>query len=87
MKGIGRWTAEMYLMFSLNRPDLLPLGDAALEDKLKRPYNLPETRMERADCFDCSKMEAVADCSFLVSLLISQKGEKRRLSVLKSTSC
>ena len=29
VKGIGRWTAEMYLMFSMNRQDLLPLGDAA----------------------------------------------------------
>ena len=42
MKGIGRWTAEMYLMFSLNRPDLLPLDDAALEAALKRLYDLPE---------------------------------------------
>ena len=40
VKGIGRWTAEMYLMFSLNRPDLLPLGDAALESVLKRLYGL-----------------------------------------------
>ena len=42
VKGIGRWTAEMYLMFSLNRPDLLPLDDAALEAALKRLYDLPE---------------------------------------------
>ncbi len=42
VKGIGRWTAEMYLMFSLNRPDLLPLDDAALEPALKRLYDLPE---------------------------------------------
>ena len=42
VKGIGRWTAEMYLMFSLNRPDLLPLDDAALEAVLKRLYDLPE---------------------------------------------
>ena len=25
--GIGRWTAEMFLIFSLNRPDVLPVGD------------------------------------------------------------
>ena len=42
VKGIGRWTAEMYLMFSLNRPDLLSLGDAALEAALKRLYDLLE---------------------------------------------
>jgi DNA-3-methyladenine glycosylase II len=30
IKGIGRWTAEMYLMFSLGRLDLLPLGDLSI---------------------------------------------------------
>lgn len=30
LKGIGRWTAEIYLMFCLQRPDILPAGDLAL---------------------------------------------------------
>lgn len=30
VKGIGRWTAEMFLVFSLQRPDVLALGDAGL---------------------------------------------------------
>ena len=30
MKGVGRWTAEIYLMFCLHRPDVLPAGDLAL---------------------------------------------------------
>lgn len=30
LKGIGRWTAEMFLMFHLQRPDVLPLGDLGL---------------------------------------------------------
>ena len=47
VKGIGRWTAEMYLIFSLNRQDLLPLGDAALEAALKRLYELPEEGWEK----------------------------------------
>ena len=47
IKGIGRWTAEMYLMFSLNRPDLLPLGDAALEVAMKSLYGLPEKDWEK----------------------------------------
>ena len=46
VKGIGRWSAEMYLMFCLNRPDLLPLGDAALEAVLKRLYDLTEKGWE-----------------------------------------
>jgi 3-methyladenine DNA glycosylase/8-oxoguanine DNA glycosylase len=28
--GVGRWTAEMFLMFTLGRPDVLPLGDYSL---------------------------------------------------------
>lgn len=31
IKGIGRWTAEIYLMFSLGRPDIMPSGDLALQ--------------------------------------------------------
>ncbi len=42
IKGIGRWTAEMYLIFALNRPDVLPLGDAAIGAALRRLYGLPE---------------------------------------------
>jgi len=30
VKGIGRWTAEIYLLFALRRPDVLPAGDLAL---------------------------------------------------------
>ena len=30
VKGIGRWTAEMYLMFSLGRPDVFPIDDLAI---------------------------------------------------------
>ena len=48
VKGIGRWTAEMYLMFSLNRPDVLPLGDAALEVAMKSLYGLPEKDWEKS---------------------------------------
>lgn len=31
VKGVGRWTAEMFLMFRLGRPDVLPLGDYGLQ--------------------------------------------------------
>ena len=30
VKGIGRWTAEIYLMMALNRPDVWPIGDLAI---------------------------------------------------------
>ena len=38
--GIGRWTAEMFLIFSLNRPDILPVGDLGLQLALKKLYHM-----------------------------------------------
>lgn len=31
LKGIGLWTADIYLMFAIGRPDILPIGDIALQ--------------------------------------------------------
>jgi len=46
VKGIGRWTAEMFLIFSLGRMDVLPVGDLGLRKGVQR-YNsadeLPNT--------------------------------------------
>lgn len=38
--GIGRWTAEMFLIFSLNRIDVLPVGDLGLKAGIKKIYNM-----------------------------------------------
>ena len=38
--GIGKWTAEMFLIFSLNRIDILPLGDLGLKAGIKKIYNM-----------------------------------------------
>lgn len=38
IKGIGKWTAEMFLMFSLNREDLFSHGDLGLRNAVKRLY-------------------------------------------------
>ena len=40
VKGIGRWTAEIYLMFALGRADVWPAGDLALAEATKRLLNL-----------------------------------------------
>ncbi|MFB3127031.1 MAG: DNA-3-methyladenine glycosylase [Candidatus Acidiferrales bacterium] len=40
VKGIGRWTGEMFLMFSLGRPDVLPVGDLGLQIAIKNAYKL-----------------------------------------------
>ncbi len=40
IKGIGRWSAEMFLMFRLHRPDVLPLGDLGIVNAVKKVYRL-----------------------------------------------
>jgi len=39
VRGIGRWTAEMFLMFNLMRPDVLPLDDLGLLKAVALHYN------------------------------------------------
>jgi DNA-3-methyladenine glycosylase II len=40
VKGFGRWTAEMFLMFRLLRPDVLPVGDLGINKAVQRLYKL-----------------------------------------------
>jgi DNA-3-methyladenine glycosylase II len=40
VKGFGRWTAEMFLMFRLHRPDVLPVDDLGLLNAIRRLYGL-----------------------------------------------
>jgi DNA-3-methyladenine glycosylase II len=41
LKGIGNWTADVYLMFALQRADIFPIGDLAVVNALKRVKQLP----------------------------------------------
>jgi len=51
VKGIGRWTAEMFLIFYLARPDVLPIADVGLQRAMRLQYNqgkpLTSARMAR----------------------------------------
>jgi len=40
VKGLGRWSAEMFLMFRLQRPDVLPVGDLGIVTAIQRLYRL-----------------------------------------------
>ncbi|MGD1069998.1 MAG: DNA-3-methyladenine glycosylase [Bryobacteraceae bacterium] len=42
VKGIGVWTAQMFLMFALQRPDVLPVADLGIRSAMKRAYGLPD---------------------------------------------
>ena len=43
IKGVGRWTAEMILMFTLVRPDVFPVDDLGIQNAMKKQYNLSLT--------------------------------------------
>ncbi|MBM3340492.1 MAG: DNA-3-methyladenine glycosylase 2 family protein [Betaproteobacteria bacterium] len=51
VKGIGRWTAQMFMIFNLARPDVFPLADLGLQKALQLHYNrgrtLTPARMQR----------------------------------------
>ena len=40
VRGIGRWTAEMFLMFYLARPDILPVNDVGINRAIARQYGV-----------------------------------------------
>ena len=42
VKGIGQWSADMFLMFHLDRPDILPVGDLGIRRAIELAYGLGE---------------------------------------------
>ena len=51
IKGLGQWTADMFLMFHLGRPDILPVGDQGIRRAIQVEYRLRKlpdaTRMQK----------------------------------------
>jgi DNA-3-methyladenine glycosylase II len=54
VKGLGLWTAQMFLMFHLGRPDVLPVGDLGIRRAMERAYGLDELPAP-------AEMEAIAE--------------------------
>ena len=48
LPGIGRWTAEIYAMFSLGRADVFAPGDLALQEAARMLFDLPQRPSEKA---------------------------------------
>lgn len=48
IKGIGRWSAEIYLLFAEGRPDIWPAGDLAVQESVRRIAGLDVRPSERA---------------------------------------
>jgi DNA-3-methyladenine glycosylase II len=42
VKGVGVWTVHMFLMFALQRPNVLPVGDLGVRAAMKKAYGLPD---------------------------------------------
>jgi DNA-3-methyladenine glycosylase II len=53
VKGIGEWSAHMFLMFHLRRPDVLPVGDQGIRNAIKTQYRLRKLP-------DAKRMEKIA---------------------------
>ncbi len=49
LKGVGQWTVEMFLMFTLGRPDVFSYGDLGLRRAMERLYEIEELRPEQAE--------------------------------------
>jgi DNA-3-methyladenine glycosylase II len=54
IKGVGRWTAEMFLIFNLGRPDVLAAGDLGIRRAVQRTYELDALP-------DAAEMERIAE--------------------------
>jgi DNA-3-methyladenine glycosylase II len=54
VKGLGLWSAQMFLMFHLERPDVLPVGDLGIRRAIERGYGLPELPLR-------AQMEQIAE--------------------------
>ena len=48
IKGIGRWSAEIYLLFAEGRADIWPAGDLAVQEGVRRLLDLPDRPSEKA---------------------------------------
>lgn len=47
VKGVGPWTADMFLIFALNRPDILPLGDLGTKKGFQKAFKLKSLPSEK----------------------------------------
>jgi DNA-3-methyladenine glycosylase II len=47
VKGMGRWSAEMFLMFRLNRPDIFPTGDLGIVKGMQKLFGMTRRPAER----------------------------------------
>jgi DNA-3-methyladenine glycosylase II len=74
IKGIGRWTAEMILIFTLQRPDVFSIGDLGLRNAITKLYGLTD-RNEMLSLSETWKPHRSIVCWYLWRS-VENKGEK-----------
>jgi len=67
VKGVGVWTAHMFLMFTLRRPDILPTGDYGIQAAIKKHYKKrkwpkPEVMHKIARCWSPYRSSPAGIC-------------------------
>ena len=74
VKGIGRWSAEMFLMFRLHRPDVLPVGDLGIVTAIKQAVRLAQGADAGSHAEDRRSLAPVSLRRVLVS--VAEPGER-----------
>lgn len=82
VKGIGVWTVHMFMMFSLHRPDVLPVGDLGVRKGVRDLYglkNLPGPLQMEQLCEKWRPYRSVGSW-YMWRLIESNKTSKTKLS-------
>ncbi len=84
VKGIGRWTAEMMLIFSLGRPDVLPVDDLGFVEGVRESYSLearptPKEMRERGEVWRPYRTFATWYMWGIQRLTLGNEREKTRI--------
>eukprot|EP01117_Protostelium_nocturnum_P000299 TRINITY_DN10367_c0_g1_i1.p1 TRINITY_DN10367_c0_g1~~TRINITY_DN10367_c0_g1_i1.p1 ORF type:complete len:274 (-),score=95.05 TRINITY_DN10367_c0_g1_i1:35-856(-) len=62
VKGIGQWTADMFLMFYLKRPDVLPTLDLGIKKGMIKHFELPPKEIKKKILLEHEQMVKLAEC-------------------------
>lgn len=76
IKGIGHWTIDVYLMFCLQSPDIIPLGDIAVVNTIKELFDIHD-KQAMADYAENWKPHRSAATFFLWHYYLQKRGRKQ----------
>ncbi len=88
LRGIGRWTADIYLIMCLRRPDVWPHGDQALATAARELLELPaQPTFDALEEQELAHGEppSTAEWSTLTVLALGDRGDRRRSSASRAT--